>query len=113
VAPDVREKYPASFSLCKNRWVRIVHQDRVAYAQWEDVGPFVPDDGEYVFGTARPRNENARGAGLDVSPAVRDYLRLGGGGYTDWQFVEADAVPSGPWLDIVTTSNPFWKKTGP
>ena len=95
-------------SLCKNRWVRIVFKGRVAYAQWEDVGPFVTDDAAYVFGGADPRNRSNGGAGLDVSPAVRDYLGMENSGYTDWQFVEAEAVPPGPWLDIVSTSDPCW-----
>jgi hypothetical protein len=34
---------------------------------------------------------------LDVSPAVRDYLRLQPTDTTDWQFVEARDVPPGPW----------------
>jgi hypothetical protein len=84
-------------SQCKGRWVEIRNQKgESCFAQWEDVGPFVTDDAEYVFGTARPKAKN--GAGLDVSPAVRDYLGLTGRDLTDWRFVEPHEVPPGPWI---------------
>ena len=38
-----------------------------------------------------------KGAGLDVSPAVRDYLGLQSTDVTDWKFVDFSEVPSGPW----------------
>jgi len=38
-----------------------------------------------------------KGAGLDVSPAVRDYLGLQETDVTDWKFVEFSEVPRGPW----------------
>ena len=37
------------------------------------------------------------GAGLDVSPAVRDYLGFGTKDVCDWKFVEYRDVPPGPW----------------
>ena len=37
------------------------------------------------------------GAGVDVSPAVRDYLGLGSLGLVDWRFVEQGNLPIGPW----------------
>ena len=37
------------------------------------------------------------GAGIDVSPAVRDYLGLGSLGLVDWRFVEEADVAAGPW----------------
>src|SRR5438270_495526 len=40
------------------------------------------------------------GAGLDVSPAVRDYLGLNETDVTDWQFVEFKDVPHGPWSKL-------------
>ncbi len=84
-------------SQCKGRWVEIRNQKgESCFAQWEDVGPFVTDDAEYVFGTARPKAKN--GAGLDVSPAVRDYLGLTGRDLTDWRFVEPHEVSPGPWI---------------
>ena len=84
-------------SVCKGRWIAIRHKNRIAYAQWEDCGPFRTDHWQYVFGNERPRPNLNQGAGLDVSPAVRDYLGLKGKDVCDWKFVEARDVPSGPW----------------
>lgn len=96
-------------SMCKNQWVKIAKGDKVAYAQWEDVGPFRRDDSSYVFGAALPANEQNQRAGLDVSPAVRDYLGLAGLDVVDWQFVLAADVPDGPWRAVVTTSQITWR----
>lgn len=93
---------------CKNRWVRIGHKGKVAYAQWEDVGPFGENDVAYVFGRSRPKSSINRHAGLDVSPAVRDYLRLRDVDRTSWQFVSRAAVPRGPWTRLVTTRGVSW-----
>ena len=41
-----------------------------------------------------------RGAGLDVSPAVRDYLGLNDTDMTDWRFVEFSEVSRGPWSTL-------------
>jgi hypothetical protein len=95
-------------SMCKNRWVRISRGDRVAYAQWEDVGPFQTDDSAYVFGALPPKNEYNQSAGIDVSPAVRDYLVMADIDRVDWQFVEFTDVPNGPWKTTVTTSTINW-----
>jgi hypothetical protein len=104
-----QREWDAQESMCKNRWVRITKGDRTAYAQWEDVGPFETDDAAYVFGTSPPVNQQNDSAGLDVSPAVRDYLGLEGLDKVDWQFVEAEDVPEGPWLLVVTTSQIMWR----
>jgi len=71
--------------------------NKVCYAQWQDVGPLRYDHAEYVFGEERPTRYSR--AGLDVSPAVRDYLGLSGLDKTDWKFVEDDQVPYGPWIE--------------
>jgi hypothetical protein len=84
-------------SVCKDRWVAIRHGNRTCYAQWEDVGPFQVDHWEYVFGNERPRPNRNRDAGLDVSPAVRDYLCMSGLDVCDWKFVNVYEVPNGPW----------------
>jgi hypothetical protein len=94
--------YHSSFSrdgqsVCKGRWVEIRHGNKVCYAQWEDVGPFQTDHWQYVFGDERPRPNRNQDAGLDVSPAVRDYLALGNIDLCDWKFVDLIQVPSGPW----------------
>ena len=84
-------------TVLKDRWVAVRKGNRVCYAQWEDVGPFRTDHALYVFGTERPRPNLNGGAGLDVSPAIRDYLRLAETDITDWKFVEVSEVPPGPW----------------
>lgn len=84
-------------SVCKGRWIAIKHGSRIAYAQWEDCGPFRTDHWQYVFGNERPMPNLNQGAGLDVSPAVRDYLGMSGKDVCDWKFVEARDVPPGPW----------------
>lgn len=84
-------------SVLKGRWVAIKRGSRIAYAQWEDCGPFRTDHWQYVFGNARPLPNLNQGAGLDVSPAVRDYLGMRGKDVCDWKFVEARDVPPGPW----------------
>jgi hypothetical protein len=84
-------------SVCKDRWVAIRKGNRTCYAQWEDCGPFRTDHFQYVFQNEKPKPNLNRGAGLDVSPAVRDYLSLAPTDLTDWQFVEVRDVPAGPW----------------
>src|ERR1700722_1792689 len=84
-------------SVCKGRWVAIRHGLKVCYAQWEDVGPFQTDHWQYVFGDERPKPNRNQNAGLDVSPAVREYLGLDNIGSCDWKFVEFLQVPPGPW----------------
>jgi len=98
VVPWFNEAYqgPAA-STCKDRWVAIRKGNRTAYAQWEDAGPFRTDHWQYVFGNERPKLNLNKGAGLDVSPAVRDYLGLKPTDLTDWRFVNFSEVPRGPW----------------
>ena len=106
--PEARAVIPwfkASFvkegqSVCRDRWIAIRNnQGRVCYAQWGDCGPFRTDHWEYVFGRERPAPNLNNGAGLDVSPAVRDYLRLNSIDVTDWKFVDFSEVPRGPWSE--------------
>jgi len=70
---------------------------KICYAQWEDVGPFYTDSAVYVFGDGQPSPNVNHGAGIDVSPAVRDYLGLGPLGLVNSRFVEQAEVPAGPW----------------
>lgn len=99
-----------SFSYMKNRWVRITLGKQVCYGQIQDAGPGVYHDAAYVFGSddARPANAKFNGAGMDVSPALNGCLGFsdvnGENDVVSWQFVEAGEVPSGPWLNIITTS---------
>jgi len=84
-------------SVLKGRWVAVHHKGKTVFAQWEDCGPFRTDHWQYVFGNAIPRPNLNRGAGLDVSPAVRDYLGMTKNEVCDWKFVDAASVPDGPW----------------
>ncbi|MEI8038551.1 MAG: hypothetical protein WCJ14_09185 [Verrucomicrobiota bacterium] len=86
-------------SVCKDRWVAIHHAGRVCYAQWEDVGPFEVDHWQYVFGEDAPRANRNQAAGIDLSPAVRDFLVLRSGARVEWRFVSDRDVPPGPWRD--------------
>lgn len=101
-----RSKYD---SVIKGRWVAIRLGKKICYAQWEDVGPFETDDWAYVFGkNPQPKTTMNNGVGLDVSPAVRDYLGLVSGVRCDWRFCEESEVPDGPWRKF-GTNNPFVK----
>jgi hypothetical protein len=101
VIPWFKEAYRGrGVSTCKGRWIAIRKGARVVYAQWEDAGPFRTDHWQYVFGNERPKPNLNQGAGLDVSPAVRDYLDLRDTDVTDWKFVEFAEVPRGPWSQL-------------
>lgn len=101
VIPWFKEAYRGSGqSVCKGRWIAIRFGNRVCYAQWEDCGPFRTDHWQYVFGNERPKPNLNKGAGLDVSPAVRDFLEMSSTDVTDWKFVDFDEVPTGPWSTL-------------
>ena len=84
-------------SVCKGRWVAIHLAGKVCYAKWEDVGPVEVDHWRYVFGGEAPRKNAKGGSGIDVSPAVRDYLGLKKGQRIQWRFLNDRDVPEGPW----------------
>lgn len=101
VIPWFKQKFVRSGkTVLKGQWIAIRYGNRVCYAQWEDCGPFVTDDHEYVFGNARPKNTSNRGAGIDISPGVRDYLGISSSGRCDWRFVDVSEVPAGPWRNL-------------
>ncbi|MEP6603124.1 MAG: hypothetical protein ABJB69_04160 [Spartobacteria bacterium] len=101
VVPWFKAAYQGpGFSTCKGHWLAIRKGNRVVYAQWEDAGPFRTDHWQYVFGDERPKPNLNQGAGLDVSPAVRDYLGLKPTDVTDWKFVDFKEVPRGPWSKL-------------
>jgi hypothetical protein len=88
----------------KNRWVAVRANGQTCYGQWQDVGPFESDDFAYVFGDAvAPANKQGAGAGIDLSPALRDCLRIREVSHVSWRHIEAKQVPDGPWRKIVTT----------
>ena len=97
----------------KNRWVRIERNGITAYGQVEDSGPYVYHDYNYVYKCApKPLNRRANNAGMDVSPALRDYLKFEGlnndENKVNWQFVDWECVEPGPWKEIITRSEYNW-----
>jgi hypothetical protein len=75
--------------LLKNRRVEIRWNGLSCFAQWQDVGPCGEDDFDFVFGNATmPLNTFDARAGLDVSPAVRHYLRMSHNELTYWRFAD-------------------------
>jgi hypothetical protein len=106
VIPWFKQTYSApGQSVCWHHWIAIRKGNRTCYAQWEDCGPFRTDHWQYVFGADRPKPNLNHGAGLDVSPAVRDYLGLAPTDVTDWQFVDVRDVPPGPWRSYGDNNN--------
>jgi hypothetical protein len=100
-------------SVCHDRWVAVRNRaGKVAYAQWSDCGPFRTDHWQYVFGRERPKPNLNRGAGLDVSPALRDYLGLDSTDVTDWKFADCKDIPNGPW-SLHGENNPLTKRITP
>jgi len=91
-------------SVCKNRWIEIVYNEKSCFAQWQDVGPIFTNDYDYVFCGQEPRAHSRDMAGLDISPAVRDYLEMKSTCRTTWRFVDESEVTEGPWKVIVTRS---------
>jgi hypothetical protein len=95
-----------SISVCEDRWVAIHHRGKVCFAQWKDTGPFSTDDWEYVFKGHAPKANANQDAGIDLSPAVRDFLGIRGTAKVDWRFVEENEVREGPWAAWVRTAPP-------
>ena len=113
VIPWFWESYRGDgISVCKGRWLAIHHEGRVCYAQWEDVGPFEVDHWQYVFGNDAPRPNRNGGAGIDLSPAVRDFLKLRSGATVEWRFADEREVPAGPWRNG-SPATPFVRRSQP
>ena len=107
--PWFTSPFPPKQSVVKNRWVRIASGENECFAQWENAGPNEDDDTGYVFGSAAPKNTFGQKAGIDISPAVRDCLKVGGVSKVEWQFIDNEDVPDGPWKEIITTSGTNWR----
>ena len=84
-------------STCKGTWLAIHYRGKVCYAQWEDCGPYHTDDWQYVFDGQSPKASPHGNVGIEVSPAVRDFLGIRSGYRISWKFVEPLQVPQGPW----------------
>ncbi|MBI4058012.1 hypothetical protein HY405_01725 [Candidatus Microgenomates bacterium] len=106
--PWYKKPVSDNVSLVKNRWIKIYYEDKVCYGQWEDAGPGEPDDLPYVFGNEKWANEFGVGAGIDLSPAVRNCLGVGSVSKVDWRFVDDEDVPPGPWKIVITKSGVTW-----
>jgi len=91
------KKAEGARSVCQSMWVAVRHGNKTCFAQWEDCGPFTTDDHKYVFGGKPPMTKGNNGAGLDVSPAVRDFLGISSGAQCDWRFCTEAEVIDGPW----------------
>ncbi|MDD5092684.1 MAG: hypothetical protein PHQ23_17430 [Candidatus Wallbacteria bacterium] len=129
---------PSLKTQVKNRWVHLVNavNSSSCYAQWEDVGPWFVDDFEYVFssdGSRRPAAESFYGAdkgiylhkedsntrkvankaGIDLSPKTAEFMGISGKGKVHWRLVSVENVPSGPWLEKVSTTPPHYSKNAP
>jgi hypothetical protein len=92
-------------TVLKGRWIQLHRNGVSCYAQWEDCGPWTTNDWEYVFGNKPPQTKQNGGAGIDISPSVRDYMGIKSGQKVHWRFVEASQVPYGPWKKY-GTQNP-------
>lgn len=100
-------------TVLKGRWIQIFFNRRSCYAQWEDCGPWVTDDWEYVFGNKPPKTAQNGAAGIDLSPSIRDYLGVSSGTKVHWRFVEDGQVPYGPWKKYGTRqSTPIARSAG-
>jgi hypothetical protein len=98
VIPWFKQSYTGlGQSVCQHRWISIRKGNNTCFAQWEDCGPFRTDHYQYVFRNERPKPITNRGVGLNVSPAIRDFLGLQPTDSSDWRFVEVADVPPGPW----------------
>ena len=103
--PELAKKIPwykerkaqGAKSVCQSVWIAIKSGNKTCFAQWEDCGPFTTSDHSYVFEGKPPVNRENGGAGLDVSPAVRDFLGISSGAICDWRFCSYTEVTDGPW----------------
>lgn len=95
-------------SVVKNKWVRVEHNWKVAYWQWEDVWPFHEDDFSYVFWTSKPKNKTLLAAWIDLSPALADYIWFNGSWKVNWNFVADNCVPKWDWTKIITKNWIYW-----
>jgi hypothetical protein len=106
---DPAANLPDNRSWVEGRWIAVSYGGKVAYAQWVDAGPFGEDDIDYVADPTgkqpwahQPHQAGADdlGAGLDIEPAVAQFLGVpvDGDARVSWRFVPARLVPNGPWL---------------
>lgn len=90
-------KQAGARSVCRGVWIAIRSGTKTCFAQWEDCGPFTTNDAAYVFEGKPPITKNNNSAGIDISPAIRDFLGISSGAKVDWRFCSDSEVPDGPW----------------
>jgi hypothetical protein len=103
--PEVAKRIPwyktrkaaGARSVCRGVWVAIRAGNKTCFAQWEDCGPWTTNDAAYVFEGKPPVTKENNAAGIDISPAVRDFLGISSGAKVDWRFCADSEVPDGPW----------------
>ena len=78
----------------------------VVWNVWDAINdPLVGTFMDFAF--MKAKNKANKCAGIDISPAVRDYLGIKGGiASVHWRFVEFHRVPGGPWARF-GKDNPF------
>ena len=108
-------------SMVKARWIRVRWNGGPwVYAQWADAGPYFYDDADYVFGDGSTKAANMEHrvddpyAGIDLSPSVMKKLGVNIGSEgdqadnIDWQFVNFEDVPDGPWKKYISSNEVNW-----
>ena len=70
------------------------------YASKQDFADLLVEDRKVRdFIKNHPKKTQYKNAGIDLSPAVRDFLGMKGTATVEWRFVDDHMVPDGPWLD--------------
>ncbi len=106
-------KFKDGESPFKDLWIQVEYGGRTAFGQLEDIGPAdktgaIVADYSYVWGDSpQPKNEFGMKAGIDLSPALTDYLGTNGEAMVRWRFVPTDQVPEA-WKILVTAGPPVW-----
>jgi hypothetical protein len=103
------KKWKNNDSIVKNRWVKIISNWKISFAQWEDVGPLLEDDFDYVFWNESPKNTFWLKAWIDLSPALADSLWIDWSWIVSWQFVPDYCIAEGDFSKTKTFSNVNWK----
>lgn len=95
-------------SIVKNRWIKVEYKWKTAYAQWEDVGPLLSNDFDYVFWYWKSNNDFSLKAWIDLSPDLSDYLWFNWSWKVDWKFVSSYCIPDWKRTETITESNINW-----
>ena len=103
------KKWKGNESIVKNRWVKIIANWKIAFAQWEDVGPLEENDFEYVFWDSTPKNTFWLKAWIDLSPKLASYLGIDWSWIVDWNFIPEYCVNNKIFKEKITNSNINWK----